>query len=187
MAIQSTDTTELFITRAPAWEDGVSLDQAMASDVFAARSGYEQRQARRKRGMWTIGYKAYLNRAERTAREERALNEVRARCWVPFWTETSTTVGVIMAANFVTIDRFPTTDFFVPGHWIYFAGSVPQFRQIAATAGNGITLEPTGAPIIYALGTTLYPVLPCVRRSGQADFRQSSEATYIEKLVYSTL
>lgn len=190
MAIPDTsNTATLFVTRPPAWEMGVQLEQAMNSDVSTSRAGLEQRQQRGGVGRWRLTYQAYLNQSERAAREERAFAEIAAPLIVPFWTEAGTTITTL-DFNALQVDRAWTPDFFKVGDWVFFDdGTQTQFRQIEAIGITDQSLElvDLSGQIEFAAGTTIYPCRHCVREQGRAEFESASEATHTERLVYSTL
>lgn len=185
----TTNQTPLFVTRRPAWEDGVELEQSAQSDVVTSRNGLEQRQQRSGRNMWKISFKAYLSASEREARRRRSLAEIRTMLWVPFWTEHSLTAA--MSTNALTLDRETSLDFFAPGDWVFFDSPTQgqQFRQIEAQGGTAqqVTLAAGSGSITFDVGTPVYPCRACVREGGLAEFEDEGEATSRETLTYATL
>ncbi len=191
MAIPDTNnTTPLFVTQQPAWEEGVDLEQGAASEIMTSRSGIEQRQQRAIRCRWKMSYRAFLNAAQTKARRKRADAEITSLCWVPFWTERSTTLTTI-SGNVVTIDREWSNDFFTPGDWVFFDSPTQgqQFRQIDSIGGDTrqLVLAAMGGSIAFTSGTPVYPCRACVREGGLAEFQEASEATIRETLNYTTL
>jgi hypothetical protein len=187
MTPSTNNVSLLFVTRRPAWEEGVSLRMNMDTSEFTARSGSTQRQGRRTGSMLEIQYTAVLDRDAALARQQRALSEVRAPLIVPFWCERAATTTAIVA-NQVTVDRTPDEDFFRAGDYVLFSSNLgDQFRQIASVSGSTLTLEPDGEALAYLTGATVWPCRACVRDAAGASFEVASEDSQVEPLKYTSL
>lgn len=191
MAIPSTlNVSPLFVSRAPAWEKGVSLVQTMGGSVFAARSGLEQRQQRRTRAGLKLSYKAYLNSQAQQSREARTLGEIAAPLWVPMWTERANTANALTGTT-LNLDRITTPDFFAPGDWILLRDATlgDQFRQIdeAGSTDQQVILVDDPDAVEFPISTACWPCRLCIRSGGQADFRLPHADSAEETLTYVTL
>jgi hypothetical protein len=189
MAIPSTTTVDLlFVSREPAWENGVELIQSMVSGVFTSRSGLEQRQQRIGRGHWTMRYRTYDVAATALSRWKRTQAELAAPLVVPFWPEGGTLAS--LASDVATISRTATEDWFLVGDYIFITnGTVGQFRTIA---GYGISLqalelEEVDDPVAFSPGARVYPCRLCERGGGKAEAMILHEASRQEEVTYNTL
>lgn len=194
MAIPNTNNTDpLFITRAPAWEKGVELEQSMLGSIDTARSGLEQRQQRRFRCAWKMTYRAALDGATTRQREARSLAEIKAPLWVPFWTEKAITANALNLGNPTTLnlDRIVTHDFFAVADYVLLRHPTlgDQFRRIEDWGINSqqIILEALGGFTHFPIGTACYPCRKCVRNQGQAEMQIHHADSTTETLVYVTL
>jgi hypothetical protein len=195
MAIPNTDNTAaLFVTRAPAWEKGVELEQGMAGSIDTSRSGLEQRQQRRFKCGWKLSYKAALDAANARQREERSLAEIKAPLWVPFWTEKAILANPITLVNPTTVnlDRIVTHDFFAVDDYVLLRHATlgDQFRKITAWGINTqqIIFESLGgAEVLFPIGTACYPCRLCIRSQGMAEMQRRHADSTTESLVYVTL
>lgn len=189
MSTRSTNTAEvLFVTTAPAWEDGCTLEQTMHTDIFRARSGVEQRQGSQGLSKWRMEYTAVLDQTAAAARRARALEEVRSPLCVPFWTEKTTTAGPL-SGDSVEITAAETADFFQPGDFVLLSASGDgiQFREIASRAGSVLTFTPDLDAIAYAAGSTVWPCKFCIRTDGGARFDAEGTHAHRETLQFETL
>lgn len=183
----TTNTALLFVTRRPAWEEGIKLRMNMDTSVFTARSGNTQRQGRRTGSKMELEYTAVLDRTAALARQARALAEVRAPLIVPFWCEPALATSDLVA-NVVVIDAVPDVDFFRAGDYVLISSTLgEQFRQIASVAGQTLTLEAIGGQVAFLTGSTVWPCRACVRDGNGASFTAPSEDSQTEPLTYSTL
>lgn len=194
MAIpDTTNTAPLFVTRAPAWERGVDLEQAMGGTVDASRSGLEQRQQTRFRGAWRMSYRAVLEAVSAKERETRALAEVKAPLWVPFWTEKAVTANPLNGGNPTTLNlsRVVTYDFFYIADYVLLRHPDlgDEFRRIEDWGVNTqqIILEALGGFTQFPTGTLCYPCRLCLRGQGSAEFSTPHGGSITEALTYATL
>lgn len=187
MTPSTNNTALLFISRRPAWEEGVRLKMTMDTSEFTARSGNSQRQGRRTGAVLEIEYTCVLDRTAALARQQRALAEIRAPLVVPFWCERTVTTSAIVA-NVVTVDRAPDDDFFRAGDYVLLSSTLgDQFRQIASVAGSTLTLEAMVGSIAFLTGATVWPCRACVRNPEGASFEATSEDSQTEPLTFTTL
>jgi hypothetical protein len=194
MAIPSTkNTTPLFVTRAPAWEKGVELEQNMGGHIDTSRSGLEQRQQRRFRSGWKMTYRAALDGTTAKQREARARAEIVAPLWVPFWTEKGITANpmTVMAPNTLNLDRIVTQDFFTVADYVLLRHPTlgDEFRRIEDWGVNSqqIILEALGGAILFPALTAIYPCRLCVRSQGMAEMQRHHVDSTTESLTYATL
>lgn len=186
-APDTTNTPEIFVSRAPAWEMGVQLDQTLAADIQTSRSGLEQRQARTSRSRLRLTYSAHLTAAQRADRIERMLAEVRAPLQVPIWPKGGLVSAMADVAT-LTLGRTAGIDYYQPGHWILLTTATAlQFRQIASRAGAVLTLEAMVGATLFPAGSRVYPCRLCLRSGGSGEFQQTGEETHVERLIYQTL
>lgn len=189
MALPSTsNSTLLFSSQPPAWERGVQLVQAHQTRIFTSRSGLEQRQQGRVRSQFNLSFYAYFAQNEVAEREERMRAELVAPVVVPFWTEQARVVS--MTSTSVTITRAATVDWFAAGDYIYLNdGLNGQFRLVTGQGATDqiLTLETTGAPVIFGAGSAVYPCRVCSRAAGLVEHQEPSDFAVEEDVRYITL
>lgn len=190
MAVPSTsNSTLLFSSQRPAWERGIELVQAQQSRVFTTRSGLEQRQQGRLRSHWTLSFYAYFSQEETAIREERTRAEMVSAVVVPFWSEQAR-VASTMTSTSLTITRTATDDWFAVGDYVYISdGLNGQFRVVS---GYGVslqvlTLATHPAPVIFGVGSEVYPCRICSRAGGLVEHRDDSDFALEEDIRYQTL
>ena len=188
MALPSTKTTILFVTRSPAWERDVEITWGMVTQVFTSRAGLEQRT--QQRGRVTIGmkYEAVMNGESARAREARIAFEVRAALVVPVWPFKAVTASV-MFENEVEISTLPTMDLFAPGDYVFLYDPTlgGQFRLIASVESVFLTFEEDEAAIDFPEGSTIYPCRLFTRANGEANSERLSDESIAEMFDLFTL
>lgn len=181
----------LFVTREPAWEATVTLEQSLASDVQTSRAGYEQRHARQKRSRWRLAYDAVLGQDDHATRRAAAAAEISSPLVVPFWTEQATAASAINPSREVLLDRPSTVDWFAAGDWVYVDnGTESQFRLITAVNTSNaqrITLADGDDPIAIPEGATIWPCRICFRQAGKAERQRKARHATTEQLTFVTL
>ncbi len=191
MAIPSTDNQPLvFVTRQPAWEREVTLEQGMATTIFTGRSNLEQRVQQSPRANFRLGYETVLNRSGWKLREERTAVEIRTKLVVPFWPRKRVTASTIVS-NLVSISGKSTPDWFTPGDYIYlFHTSVGGYFRLIVDTGSSdqqLELEADLSSPVFPIGSAVYPCRFCLRDIGDGQFEGLSEDSVIEKLAFMTL
>ncbi len=190
MAIPSTDNVPpVFITRAPAWEYGVRLDQGMESKALESRAGLEQMQAKRTKGSWRIEWTLVAGFVIARDRELRTLAEIAGPTVVPFWTE-ETALASTLSGVVVNLSREATLDWFAPGDYIFFRHPSlgDSFRLIESYGGTAQQVVLTaGSSPTYPAGTAVYPCRFCTRDNGQGEVDAHHEGSHEETLAFTTL
>lgn len=188
MSIPNSDNTApVPVTTQPDWAKGVKVTFIHITQLFASRSGKEQRQRSRATAKARISYTVSgLTVAEQSAAMLAAEVEARRLCIVPFWSEGTQTI-TSTAGDVVTIGVDPRADFFAVGQYVYFDdGTTQDFRQIASITDRILTLAAdVGAPA-FGAGARIYPCRKCRRLPSDEMLSWDDSVSHTLNLQYET-